>query len=176
MRASSKFALEASVLPSPDFLKADRISARYEFQWRVRQPTIGKVRLASLARLAFSAGLTPKLAGNTTLVDAYGVFFVFRIILLFFFFKKIPVIPVEKPAEFNTFCSSGGGKAKFASQDLGRRILCPLCRKTLILRTPANLKMARFVSKETIEFHGYALQQTTSRPHDNMDNSLKEFA
>jgi DNA-directed RNA polymerase subunit RPC12/RpoP len=74
------------------------------------------------------------------------------------------------------FCPSCGGKIKFASQDLGRKIPCPLCKTTLTLRAPENLKMACSFCKDHIEFPAHALGQKIPCPHCNMTVILKEPA
>jgi len=74
------------------------------------------------------------------------------------------------------FCPSCGGKIQFASQNLGRKIPCPLCKTTLTLRAPENLKMACSFCKYHIEFPAHALGQRIPCPHCNMTVILKEPA
>jgi DNA-directed RNA polymerase subunit RPC12/RpoP len=82
----------------------------------------------------------------------------------------------QMAASLKMFCPSCGGKIQFASQNLGRKIPCPLCRKTLTLRAPENLKMFCFFCKEHIEFPAHALGRKISCPHCKMDITLKEQA
>jgi DNA-directed RNA polymerase subunit RPC12/RpoP/predicted RNA-binding Zn-ribbon protein involved in translation (DUF1610 family) len=74
------------------------------------------------------------------------------------------------------FCPSCGGKIQFASQDLGRKIPCPLCKTTITLRKPDLLKMSCSFCKEHIEFPAHAIGQKISCPHCNMTVILKEPA
>jgi len=73
-----------------------------------------------------------------------------------------------------TYCPSCGAHIEFDSQDLGRKIPCPLCRATLALRAPENLKMCCSFCHEHVEFPAHALGQQFPCPHCNMEITLKE--
>ena len=75
-----------------------------------------------------------------------------------------------------TYCPSCGAHIEFASQDLGRKIPCPLCRATLTLRAPKNLKMSCSFCKGHIQFPAHAIGQKIPCPHCNMKITLKERA
>ena len=74
------------------------------------------------------------------------------------------------------FCPSCGGKIRFATQNLGRKIPCPLCKTTIILRAPENLKMSCSFCHDNIEFPAHAVGQKIPCPHCNMTVILKEPA
>ena len=80
------------------------------------------------------------------------------------------------PAFMKMFCPGCGGKIQFASQNLGRKIPCPLCRKTITLVRPGLLKMSCSFCNDHIEFPPHAIGQKISCPHCNMAGILKETA
>jgi predicted RNA-binding Zn-ribbon protein involved in translation (DUF1610 family) len=79
-------------------------------------------------------------------------------------------------ATIKMFCSSCGAHIEFASQNLGRKIPCPLCKTTLTLRAPENLKMSCSFCKEHIQFPVHAIGQKIPCPHCGMGITLKEPA
>jgi hypothetical protein len=74
------------------------------------------------------------------------------------------------------FCPSCGERIRFTTQNLGRKIPCPLCKTNLILRSPENLKMSCSFCQDQIEFPAHALGQKIPCPHCNMPVILKEPA
>ena len=73
-------------------------------------------------------------------------------------------------------CPSCGIHIKFASQNLGQKISCPKCQKSITLRKPDLLKIACFFCQEHIEFPSHAIGEKMPCPHCNMDITLKEPA
>jgi hypothetical protein len=71
-------------------------------------------------------------------------------------------------------CPSCGVHIRFACQNLGQKIPCPKCQKTITLRKPDNLKMSCFFCKEHIEFPAHAIGEKLKCPHCKMDITLKE--
>ena len=74
------------------------------------------------------------------------------------------------------FCPACGGHIKFAIQNLGQKIPCPHCQKTITLRKPENLKMSCFFCQGHIEFPSHVIGEKISCPHCKMEITLKEPA
>jgi hypothetical protein len=73
-------------------------------------------------------------------------------------------------------CPSCGTHISFATENLGQKIPCPHCHKTVTLRKPEHLKMPCFFCKEHIEFPAHALGQKIKCPHCKNDITLREPA
>lgn len=71
-------------------------------------------------------------------------------------------------------CPECGGRIRFAIDNLGQKIPCPHCEKTVTLRKPENLKMSCFFCQEHIEFPAHALGEKMPCPHCSMDITLNE--
>lgn len=71
-------------------------------------------------------------------------------------------------------CPACGIHIKFASQNLGQKILCPHCKQETTLRKSENLKMSCFFCRGHIEFPAHAIGEKISCPHCKMDITLKE--
>jgi DNA-directed RNA polymerase subunit RPC12/RpoP len=69
-------------------------------------------------------------------------------------------------------CPACGGRIRFAVENLGQAIPCPLCRAKITLRKPDLLKMSCFFCKEHIEFPNHAIGEKISCPHCKMDITL----
>lgn len=85
-------------------------------------------------------------------------------------------LPRSLPSHLKMFCPSCGAHIQFASQNLGRKIPCPLCKTTLTLRTPESLKMSCSFCHEHIEFPSHAIGQKIPCPHCKRDITLKQPA
>jgi DNA-directed RNA polymerase subunit RPC12/RpoP len=75
---------------------------------------------------------------------------------------------------FKMVCPACGGRIRFAVENLGQAIPCPLCQAKLTLRKPDLLKMTCFFCKGHIEFPAHAIGEKIPCPHCNMDITLKE--
>jgi predicted RNA-binding Zn-ribbon protein involved in translation (DUF1610 family) len=73
-------------------------------------------------------------------------------------------------------CPACGVHIKFAPQNLGQKLPCPQCQKSIILRKPDLLKLTCFYCKEHIEFPAHSLGQKIACPHCNKGIVLKERA
>ncbi len=73
-------------------------------------------------------------------------------------------------------CPACGGHIRFVIQNIGQKIPCPHCQKTITLRKQENLKMSCFFCEGHIEFPPHALGQKMSCPHCEKDITLKEPA
>ena len=71
-------------------------------------------------------------------------------------------------------CPACGVHLRFDERNLGQKIPCPHCQKTITLRKPDLLKMACFFCKEHIEFPSHAIGEKMPCPHCKMDITLKE--
>lgn len=71
-------------------------------------------------------------------------------------------------------CPACGVHIRFDARNLGRKIPCPHCQKTLTLRKPDLLKMSCFFCHKHIEFPTHAIGEKMACPHCNMDITLKE--
>ena len=71
-------------------------------------------------------------------------------------------------------CPACGIHLRFDERNLGQRIPCPHCQKTITLRKLTNLKMACFFCQEHIEFPAHAIGEKMPCPHCKMDITLKE--
>ena len=74
------------------------------------------------------------------------------------------------------FCPLCGIHIEFAVKDLGRKISCPGCKTTTILRREEYLKMSCSFCHEHVEFPSYALGQHIQCPHCGIGITLKEPA
>jgi predicted RNA-binding Zn-ribbon protein involved in translation (DUF1610 family) len=73
-------------------------------------------------------------------------------------------------------CPACGVHIRFDEKNLGHKIPCPQCQKTINLRKPGLLKMACYFCKEHIEFPTHAIGEKIPCPHCKMDITLKEPA
>jgi len=73
-------------------------------------------------------------------------------------------------------CPACGIHLRFDGRNLGQKMPCPNCQKTITLRKPDLLKMACFFCQEHIEFPPHAIGEKMPCPHCNMDITLKEPA
>ena len=72
-------------------------------------------------------------------------------------------------------CPACGGHVKFSTQNLGEKIPCPQCKKSLTLRQPdAKIKASCFFCEGHIEFPAHAIGEKMPCPHCKMDITLKE--
>lgn len=72
-------------------------------------------------------------------------------------------------------CPACGGHIQFGLVDIGQKIPCPHCAKSVVLREPdAQLKMSCFFCKENIIFPGHALGTKMPCPHCAKDITLVE--
>jgi DNA-directed RNA polymerase subunit RPC12/RpoP len=62
-------------------------------------------------------------------------------------------------------CFFCGGRIKFSAKNMGQKIACPHCRKTIVLQKPGSLKMSCPSCGEHIEFSSHGLGQKISCPH-----------
>jgi predicted RNA-binding Zn-ribbon protein involved in translation (DUF1610 family) len=84
---------------------------------------------------------------------------------------------LPQPVEYQKMsCPACGIHIRFDDRNLGQKIPCPQCQKTMTLRKPENLKMSCFFCQEHIEFPAHALGQKIKCPHCNNDVTLKEPA
>jgi hypothetical protein len=82
-----------------------------------------------------------------------------------------------KAARFHKMsCPACGVHIRFDGRNLGQKIPCPHCHKSITLRKPDVLKMACFFCKAHIEFPAHAIGEKMPCPHCNMDITLKEPA
>ena len=75
---------------------------------------------------------------------------------------------------FKMSCPACGVHIRFDARNLGQKIPCPHCQKTITLRKLDLLKMACFFFQEHIEFPPHAIGEKMPCPHCNMDITLKE--
>jgi len=73
-------------------------------------------------------------------------------------------------------CPACGIHLRFDDRNLGQKIPCPHCQKTITLRKPDLLKMTCFFCQEHIEFPAHAIGEKIPCPHCNLDITLKEPA
>jgi predicted RNA-binding Zn-ribbon protein involved in translation (DUF1610 family) len=73
-------------------------------------------------------------------------------------------------------CPACGVHIRFDVRNLGQKIPCPQCQKTITLRKPDLLKMSCFFCKEHIEYPPHAIGEKMSCPHCQMNITLKEPA
>jgi hypothetical protein len=73
-------------------------------------------------------------------------------------------------------CPACGVHIRFDERNLGQKVPCPHCQKSMTLRKPDLLKMACFFCHEHIEFPSHAIGEKIPCPHCNMDITLKELA
>jgi hypothetical protein len=136
-----------------------------------------------LGSFAYTFGISPKIAG--VMPDVIFVYLIMGSYAALFWFRLgrnrmeqgAPLLPYSQsePAELlKAFCPSCGGKIKFAAQNIGRKMPCPHCLKTLTLRRPENLKIPCFFCKGHIEFPAHAIGTKMACPHCKMDITLKE--
>jgi len=71
-------------------------------------------------------------------------------------------------------CPACGVHIQFAVRNLGQKIPCPHCQKTVSLRQPELLRMSCFFCQGHIEFPAHAIGEKMPCPHCNMDITLKE--
>ena len=71
-------------------------------------------------------------------------------------------------------CPACGVHLRFDDRNLGQKILCPQCQKSITLRKPDLLKIVCFFCQEHIEFPSHAIGEKMPCPHCNMDITLKE--
>ena len=92
------------------------------------------------------------------------------------------LIGVWKPAKnamsrLKTFCSACGGHISFKVPDAGKKIPCPHCQTTVVLRSSEEtLKMPCYFCGGHIEFPPHAAGEKLKCPHCQMDITLKEPA
>lgn len=78
-------------------------------------------------------------------------------------------------ASLKMSCPTCGGHIKFASGNLGQKILCPHCQAKIALRQPdESLKTACYFCKGHIEFPAHALGTKMPCPHCKKDITLLE--
>jgi len=73
-------------------------------------------------------------------------------------------------------CPACGVHLRFDDRNLGQKIPCPQCQKSITLRKPDLLKMACFFCQEHIQFPTHAIGEKIPCPHCKMDITLKEPA
>lgn len=72
-------------------------------------------------------------------------------------------------------CPACGGHIQFGIADIGQKIPCPHCAKSVVLREPdTQLKMACFFCKENLMFPAHALGTKMPCPHCHKDITLIE--
>jgi hypothetical protein len=78
--------------------------------------------------------------------------------------------------QLKAVCAHCGGHIAFSARNLGQRLPCPHCQKTISLRKPGLLKMSCFFCHGHIEFPAQAIGGKVACPHCKMDITLKEPA
>jgi DNA-directed RNA polymerase subunit RPC12/RpoP len=83
---------------------------------------------------------------------------------------------VKVAARLKMFCPLCGIHIEFDVKNLGRKIDCPGCKTTIVLRKPEFHKITCAFCHEHIEFPSYALGRHIQCPHCSMGITLKEQA
>ena len=125
----------------------------------------------------------------SSVADAFGLtpaaaFWLAKIICLYLLLGSCAVLmfgkwfssPPGKDDLVKMACPACGVHLRFDGRNLGQKIPCPHCQKTITLRKPDLLKMACFFCQEHIEFPAHAIGEKMPCPHCNMDITLKEPA
>ena len=80
-----------------------------------------------------------------------------------------------KAAQFlKMSCPACGIHIRFDEANLGQKVDCPYCRKTITLRKPDLLKIPCFYCHKHIEFPSHAIGEKTTCPHCRTGIILKE--
>jgi hypothetical protein len=120
------------------------------------------------------------LTTNTTsllLAVAVWILFIASLVTLPFAWVFEKNKKAEEALVLKMACPACGVHIKFAGQNLGQKISCPQCQKSITLRRPEEkLKISCFFCQEHLEFPPHAIGEKMPCPHCNLDITLKEPA
>ena len=131
-----------------------------------------------LGNLSATLQISPHLA-NVVMISLFAYLFLgaYATLLWPWFAKYGEVVLPRRQTSVSLkmSCPACGVHIKFATQNLGQKIMCPQCQTAITLRKPDLLKMACFFCKEHIEFPTHSIGENIRCPHCKMDITLKEL-